>query len=146
MRKNLKTFSVALALIAVASIAYAVQVATYQWNNTVTITTQPGIVVSDASGPINQIAWGDLQRGTTKTHTITISNTGGSTVYIRFDQSLTFANLPSGVELSWTLDHTVQLDPGQQTSTIRLNLYATDSTVNGNYTFTINIVAFDTYN
>jgi hypothetical protein len=115
--------------------------------STVTITAAPGIEVYnvDGTGLCNQISWGDLQKGCTKQWGIRIINTKGTmTLYIIPTMSLVGINVPSGVDLSWSLEQTVALEPGQATLNIYIKLTATDSAQEGGpYSFTIEIRAFD---
>jgi hypothetical protein len=143
-----KLMAVLFALACTTSAVLAVMVANWVIPSTVTITAAPGIEVfnADGTGLCNQISWGDLQKGTTKTWGIFIKNTKGTmTLYIIPTMSLVAHNLPSGVVLSWTLDQTVALQPGQQTTIINLQLTATDNAQEGGpYNFSIEIKTFDT--
>jgi hypothetical protein len=142
-----KLMAVLLAVACTASAVLAVMVANWLIPSTVTITAAPGIDVynADGTGLCNQIQWGDLQKGTTKQWGIFIKNSKGTmTLYIIPTMSLVAHNLPSGVDLSWTLEQTVALEPGQQTTIIYIKLTATDSAIEGGpYSFTIEIKAFD---
>jgi hypothetical protein len=147
MKATWKLMAILLALACTTSAVLAAMVANWVIPSTVTITAAPGIEVynGDGSGLCNSIAWGDLQKGTTKTWTIFIKNTKGTmTLYIIPTMSLVANNLPSGVVLTWSLDQVVALEPGQQTNIIAIKLTATDSAQEGGpYSFTIEIRAFD---
>jgi hypothetical protein len=147
MKATWKLMAVLLALACTTSAVLAAMVANWLIPSTVTITAAPGIEVynGDGSGLCNSINFGDLQKGCTKTWTIFIKNTKGTvTLYIIPTMSLVGQNVPSGVDLSWSLDQVVALQPGQQTNIIAIKLTATDSAVEGGpYSFTIEIRAFD---
>jgi hypothetical protein len=146
MKAAWKLTALLLALACMTSAVLAVMVANWVIPSTVTITAAPGIEVynADGTGLCNSIAWGDLQKGTTKTWGIFIKNTKGTmTLYIIPWMSLVAQNLPSGVVLSWTLEQTVALEPGQSTNIIAIKLTATDSAQEGPFSFTIEIRAFD---
>jgi len=146
MKATWKLTALLLALACTTSTVLAVMVANWLIPSTVTITAAPGIEVynGDGSGLCNQISWGDLQKGCTKTWTVFIKNTKGTmTLYIIPTMSLVGINVPSGVDLSWSLDQVVALEPGQQTNIIAIKLTATDSAIEGPFSFTIEIRAFD---
>jgi hypothetical protein len=147
MKATWKLTALLLALACTTSAVLAVMVANWVIPSTVTITAAPGIEVynADGTGLCNSISWGDLQKGTMKQWGIFIKNTKGTvTLYIIPTMSLVGINVPSGVDLTWTLEQTVALEPGQQTNNIYIKLTATDSAQEGGpYSFTIQIQAFD---
>jgi hypothetical protein len=146
MKAAWKLTALLLALACTTSAVLAVMVANWVIPSTVTITAAPGIEVynADGSGLCNQISWGDLQRGQTKTWGIFIKNSKGAmTLYIIPWMSLVAQNLPPGLTLTWSLDQVVALEPGQTTNIIAIKLTATDSAIEGPFNFVIEIRAFD---
>jgi hypothetical protein len=146
MNRNTKLL-VAIVLVSVGLsglFTYAVMVANYVIPSSVTVTTAPGITCynADGSGVTSTINWGDLQVSTSKSYSVFIMNTGGASVWLVPSMSLTAANLPSGLTLTWDLAQATQLTPGQETSNIALTLTATTSATMGVYSFTITVLTF----
>jgi len=154
----------------IVSSAYAIFLANFVISSHVNITGTPGIQVSDQSGLLTSLEWGDLQYGSTYQHVITIQNVGQTAVWIiegTTSSLSTTPTLPSGVTLTWDLATAVgtqqcntsnpngagitgcmQLAPmgqaGSTSTTITMSLHATSPAPIGSLSFNIVVNAYST--
>src|SRR3990172_12227940 len=88
-------------------VAAASILANYIVPSHVSITSTPGIIVFDPTGPVTLFEWGDVQLGTSSSKTITVKNSQGSASLWLLAGSISSLStnpaLPPGVSMTWDL-------------------------------------------
>ncbi|HZY95362.1 MAG TPA: hypothetical protein VFE98_10995 [Candidatus Bathyarchaeia archaeon] len=165
-----KLVKILLATVIAATIttgAYAVFLSNFIVPSTVTITGAPGMSVNDVTkgGTLTALTWGDVQQTTSRTHQISIVNTGLTNIWIvdsttpGVESLTTNPGLPNGVTLTWdfssklgtaacpgtpTVTGCLMLTPGTTSTILTLQLSAARTGALGSVSFQTVFAAYST--
>ena len=146
MKRLLKLAVLALAACSVGAVLAAMLTYT-QVPSSVKIVAPPTLEVYNMDWtPCTQIDWGNVQKGTIKEYTVILKNgKGDKTMYLIPDKSLVAYDLPSNTQVGWGLTNSISLPPGEWVA-VKLQLIVSESAPEGEFTFTIEFRAFDSFN